>query len=365
MLTVLDHLPAGLLAREAHELHEVLVGPTLVHLSGRRPETLMVTVLLHGNESTGWLAVRALLQRYQTRGLPRNLSLLIGNVAAARHKQRRLDGQPDYNRVWSGTGTPEHAMARAVVEQMRERGIFASVDVHNNSGFNPHYACVNRLDHRYLHLGALFSRTLVYFIKPDTVQSIAMAELGPAVTLECGQPGQPYGTEHALEYLDACLHLAELPTHPVSAHDVDLFHTVAVVKVPEGTRFGFEPNVGDVWFAADLDHLNFRELPAGTVLGWARNGVTHQLEAWDEAGREVGARYFTLRDGEIRTITPVMPSMLTLDERVIRQDCLGYLMERYTVPRGHHESHRHDTGEAGTAPSPAARISHQAARDVQ
>jgi hypothetical protein len=25
---------------------------------------------------------------------------------------------------------------------------------------------------------------------------------------------------------------------------------------------------------------------------------------------------------------PFMPSMFTLDERVIRQDCLGYLMER-------------------------------------
>jgi len=27
-----------------------------------------------------------------------------------------------------------------------------------------------------------------------------------------------------------------------------------------------------------------------------------------------------------------MPSMFILDERVIRQDCLGYLMERYPLP---------------------------------
>jgi hypothetical protein len=27
-----------------------------------------------------------------------------------------------------------------------------------------------------------------------------------------------------------------------------------------------------------------------------------------------------------------MPSMFTLDERIIRQDCLGYLMERYPLP---------------------------------
>ena len=351
MLTVLDELPAGLLQRESHELHEVLTGPTLIHLPGRRQPPLMVTVLLHGNESTGWLAVRTLLQRYQQRGLPRSLSLLIGNVAAARYRQRHLDGQPDYNRVWSGNGTPEHAMARQVVEQMRARGFFASVDVHNNTGFNPHYACVNRLGHGHMHLATLFSRTVVYFRKPDTVQSLAMAELGPAVTLECGQPDQQHGTEHALEYLDACVHLAELPAHPVSEHDVDLFHTVAVIKVPDSTSFGFEPGVSEFWFATDLDQLNFRELPAGTVLGWARDDVTGHLEAWDEAGREVGARYFALRNGEILTVTPVMPSMLTLDERVIRQDCLGYLMERYTVPRDRHKSHMH-AGEVGAGSIP-------------
>jgi hypothetical protein len=27
-----------------------------------------------------------------------------------------------------------------------------------------------------------------------------------------------------------------------------------------------------------------------------------------------------------------MPAMLTLDERIIRQDCLCYLMERYPLP---------------------------------
>jgi len=34
----------------------------------------------------------------------------------------------------------------------------------------------------------------------------------------------------------------------------------------------------------------------------------------------------------LRTTRALMPSMFTLDERVIRQDCLGYLMERYTLP---------------------------------
>ena len=34
MLAVLDYLPEGLLEKKAHELHELLSGPTLIHLPG-------------------------------------------------------------------------------------------------------------------------------------------------------------------------------------------------------------------------------------------------------------------------------------------------------------------------------------------
>ena len=84
--------------------------------------------------------------------------------------------------------------------------------------------------------------------------------------------------------------------------------------------------------ATDLDRLNFRELPAGTTLAWVKDDDWLRLEAWDEQGEEVAGRYFKLADGEIRTRRPFMPSMFTLDERVIRQDCLGYVMERYPLP---------------------------------
>ena len=48
----------------------------------------------------------------------------------------------------------------------------------------------------------------------------------------------------------------------------------------------------------------------------------------DENGQPVQERYFALDNGELVTTRPVMPSMFTLDARIIRQDCLGYLMER-------------------------------------
>jgi len=335
MLTVLERLPDGFLDCAASELHRLLPGPTLLHLPGRREPALFVSILLHGNEVTGLQAVQRLLRRYAPGGgaqpLPRALSLFVGNVAAARHGLRRLDGQPDYNRAWPGgaeTGSAEAAMLAEVVETMQARGVFASVDVHNNTGLNPHYACVNALDPRFFHLATLFGRTVVYFVRPRGVQTAAFARLCPAVTLECGQVGQRLGVDHALDYLDACLHLAAIPADPVPLHDMDLFHTVAVVRIPEGQAFGFNPGAPGLQLLPDLDHLNFRELPAGAQFGWVDCGGGACLAAHDDHGRDVTADYFTVSDGRLVTRQPVMPSMLTLDATVIRQDCLCYLMER-------------------------------------
>jgi hypothetical protein len=83
---------------------------------------------------------------------------------------------------------------------MIRRGVFASIDVHNNTGLNPHYACVNRLDKEFLWLASLFGRLVIYFTHPKGTQTAAFAPFCPAVTLECGKPEHPYGVEHAFEY---------------------------------------------------------------------------------------------------------------------------------------------------------------------
>jgi len=331
MLTQYDALPPDLLDLPAARLGEVLPGPTLIHLPGRRTPPLFVSVLLHGNEDTGWLAAQSVLKKYATTELPRALSLFIGNIDAARCGLRRLDGQPDYNRVWPGseeTQPVELAMMQKVVDAMRARGVFASIDIHNNTGLNPHYACVNRLDQDFLHLATLFSRIVVYFIRPLGVQSAAFAELCPAVTLECGKPGPPGSIEHAADFMEACLHLSGFPVHPVAPHDIDLFHTVATVKVPETISFGFAAPSADIDFVPELDHFNFREMARDTPWGRIRPDSSARLQALDEAGEDIDARLFDYRQGEITLRQPLMPAMLTRDERVIRQDCLCYLMER-------------------------------------
>ena len=331
MLNELDHLPTGFLHARATELYRVLPDPTLIHLPGRRPEPLFVSILLHGNEDTGLVAMQSLLNKYANQPLPRALSLFVGNVQAARHGLRRLDAQPDFNRVWPGAPSvpdDEHRLMRDVVDRMSARSVFASIDLHNNTGLNPHYACVNRLEHRFLHLALLFSRTVVYFTQPAGVQSTAFATLCPAVTVECGKPGEASGVEHAAAFVEAALHLSGFPLHPVLHQDIDLFHTVATVKLPESLEFSVGSPGAGLSLVADIDHYNFRELPAGTLLGHYSLGPEMPLDVTDNDGWQRAARYFEVRNGRLVTLRPVMPAMLTLDERVIRQDCLCYLMER-------------------------------------
>lgn len=335
LLTILNEIPRGLLTARAGDLADLLAGPTLIHLSGRRPEPLFVSVMLHGNEDVGFEAVKQLLIEHAGNELPRALSILIGNVVAAQRGLRRLDMQPDFNRVWPGAdddGTPEHEMMRRIVAEMRERQPFASVDLHNNTGRNPHYVCVNRLEAHHLRLAALFSRTVVYFQRPRGVQSMAFAPFCPAVTCECGKVGDASGVAHAGEFLRTCLHLVELPTGPPPAGDMHLFHTVATVKVPPAVTISFTPSPADVCFRADLEDLNFQELPAGYLLGYRRPGGPVGLEVLDQEGRDVTAEFIETEEVEILLRQPAIPAMLTCQESIIRQDCVGYFMERCLAP---------------------------------
>ncbi len=339
MLTVLDYVPDGLLQKNADELHEILSGPTLIHLPGGKLRPLFISVLLHGNEPTGWEAIKSYLTPYlknqQTNKLPRALSLFIANVSAAKEGKRVLKGQLDYNRVWSQHDSEEGRMMSSILQQMKEKRVFASIDIHNNTGKNPHYACINRQEHDFFQLAHLFSRTVVYFIKPDTVQSMAFSKLCPAVTVECGQPEHKFGVQHAKNYIEQAMALGEFTNQPMKAEDFDLYHTMAIVKVPGQFGISFDPaNITDINFDTDVDKLNFTALKGGEVLAKIDSGKKIFLQAVNEQGIDVAARYFDYSNGEIRTRISVMPSMLTTKEEIIRQDCLCYLMEKIELKEG-------------------------------
>jgi hypothetical protein len=134
--TVFGSIPDGFLEHPAERLADLLPGPCLIDLPGREPRPLFVSVLLHGNEDTGLVAVQEVLRRHPPCGLARSLLLFVGNVGAAAVNLRTLPDRSDYNRVWPGTLTPdvpEARMARWVFDYAASRRPFASIDIHNNS----------------------------------------------------------------------------------------------------------------------------------------------------------------------------------------------------------------------------------------
>ncbi len=333
MFDELNYLPDGFLDVSVGEIARILPRPTLIHLAGRRQPAAFVSILLHGNEGSGLLAVQDLLRRYQDAPLPRNLSLFVGNVDSCTAGVRYLPGQVDFNRAWPGSElprSPTHELLETVTERVLERGVFVSVDIHNNTGRNPLYGCICVPSTEHIYLASMFSETIVYFIRPRGVQTQAFSPHCPAVTLECGQVGDEAGVERAAQLIADCLELDEFPRHRQPQRHVQIFHTVARIRVREHCSLGFAPGT-DVVLRDDLDSLNFVELAAGENLGTLSGGLEECFLVSDEHGRDVTDQYLTCSSQRLLLGRAAMPSMFTRNVDIIRQDCLGYLMERLPI----------------------------------
>lgn len=331
---IYHEIPDGFCDALPRDIESVLGGPSLIVLPGKRKQPLFISTLLHGNEHSSLIAVQALLKKYRNKQLPRSMIIFVGNVGAAKRNVRRLPGQLDYNRIWESGDAPEHEMAAFVMDFAREAQPMASIDIHNNTGANPHYGCVNRIDIESLTLASLFSRTLVYFTEPHEVQSNAFSAICPSTTVECGFSGEWHGVEKAMSFLDDCLHIHSLSDHNISHDCVDVYHTVARVKLPKNCLFdfgGMNPEV-DLRFPDNFDHLNFVEQPENSLLGWRFN-ENQNLHVVDNMGRDVAHQFIRYENREIRTHTALVPSMFTKDKQVAMMDCLGYFMLRYPLPK--------------------------------
>ena len=205
-----------------------------------------------------------------------------------------------------------------------------SLDLHNNTGRNPIYGCVWDTAPEHIYLASMFSRTVVYFKRPRGVQTQAFSPYCPAITCECGQIGDMAGVERAVELIDACLHLSEFPHHQLPEGDVHVFHSVARIKIRDQRSFGFAAG-NDIQLRDDLDCSNFVELQVGESLATLSCDLEECLVVNDELGRDVTQQFLGCVDQQLRLRRPAMPSMFTRDLNVIRQDCLGYLMERLTT----------------------------------
>ncbi len=347
MLRILQSIPPGLLEAPTEKLADLLGGPTLLHLPGAGSGTIFVSTLLHGNETTGWNALRQLLLEFEGTQLPRPLCIFIGNVKAAKTRHRHLDDQPDFNRIWnseSGAESgpqsgPEEAMAAKVLKAIEAIEPILCLDIHNTSGENPVYGCVHRLDDESLPLARAFSSTQVYVEQPGSMLGVACSKIAPTLTLECGISGRQEVTDRTAQFIRACLERERPLQMPPLSAEHQLLRPVATVRIPEQVSFSFDDQQPsdevDLCFKSDLDGHNFSTLPAGTSLGRIRPGAKVHLNVLDASGDDLYGRYFRTETDDLVTVSPLIPSLLTVNSRIIRQDCLCYLMEPMALPEAH------------------------------
>ena len=324
-LRQVEGLPAGFLEAEARQLAELLGGPTLLRLKGlgRGPSgaglpPLLLSVLLHGNETSGWDGLRRFLGAQPA--LPRDLLVFIGNVEAAARGLRKLPGQADFNRLWR----PATGVAADLLASIGAQPLLAVVDMHNNTGRTPHYAVLTDLSEGSLGLARLFADIGVYLERPASVLTRAFRGRAPCVALELGQVGDPQAAERAAGFIAALLDLDEPPQ---GAGDLRLYRTLARVHPAEDAAFGFAETAEeglDLILDGTLQASNFRPLPAGTAFGTARNGAC--LRVLDNQRQDVTEQFLEIRDGRILATRNFIPAMYTADADMVRQDCLCYLM---------------------------------------
>lgn len=333
MLNEVNHLPDGLLTAKAEDLHLLLDAPTLIHLDGINPQPLFICTLLHGNETTGLYALQSLLKKYSDKPLPRALSIFIGNISAAKNKQRHLDNQHDYNRIWPGShfsDSPEKDMMQIVTNIMQKKKPFASIDIHNNTGKNPHYGCINILNPHCLELASKFSDIAVYFTSPKGVQSSAFADFCPSIVLECGQAGNKSGEIHAFGFLDSILKLDKFSSQ---GNDLKLYHTIARVLIPKTISLADAPDntTYDLFLNRALEERNFCTIEPGTVFATVGSDKETLAIVNNESNEDIANEYLTLKNKQLVFIKPVTLSMYTTNEQAIRQDCACYFMEELRI----------------------------------
>lgn len=336
MLKIHDKLPENFTELKPYELHQHFEALDLIELPGGTNDTspLFVSFMLHGNECSGLSVVQRIINKYKDKKLPRPLIIMIGNVKASKDGVRTVEGGPDMNRIWKNrTHTLLEKKAEAILDYLKTKKLFAAVDIHNNTGENPPYACINKLDLQIAHIAKMFSGVSVYFREPATALSVAMCEFCPAVTLECGKPMDPVGAENAYDLINELLHKEVIPNEMITDEELSIYHSFATVKIPSACQiaYGEASNTDvDFCFKGNLDSYNFTTVKVGEIFGIVNNPEA-RLEVTNDKGEDLSDIFFEYENHRISVKKSFVPSMISCVVPVVKQDCLCYLMESYST----------------------------------
>lgn len=326
-------VPSKLFSLKADELSDYLEHPTLYYIPGNTDKNILLTVLLHGNETTGYYAVRdALLSLREAGKRPTpNVYWFIANVHAAKHGLRHLDQQPDFNRMWSRELGIYGANAMNLLEHVTKNKLECAVDFHNNTGLNPLYSCIHNIKKKSCNLAYMFSPTVVYFRQELQAHVVAFSPHTEAVTVECGLDGSENGYAAAHKMAFQLMAENEIPQAQDVIEKMILYDSCLRIRLCDNGSASFEDSaLADFQFIKNLDTLNFKQLEKDTSIGLRKTNQKLQLDMFCKYACSDWVYY---KHNQIYLKKGTIPSMFTKDVDVISQDCLGYLMRPINIKK--------------------------------
>jgi succinylglutamate desuccinylase len=335
-----DGLPTNFFNVLPHNIENWLPGPSVFKIRGENPDQppLLVSTLLHGNETTGFFALQQFLKFYRDQevGLPRTLIIVIGNPKASAKSSRHLQSQPDYNRIWATHRHPvdskddlseENIMANEILDYVISEKPFAHVDIHNNTGKNPFYCVVSKIEDKFKKLAFSFGETLILITEPRGAFTVAMSDYCPAVVLECGMSGEGLGIIKVKEYLENLINLDTLNDLEYSNQIV--YKTIARIIIKPNHIIDFNGDYDkDVNFSfiSEIESFNFASVSKDTIICHSNESCTVPI-VLDNNNNDVSSSYFYNENTDVKFKKEVIPSMLSTNIQVVLDDCLGYLLE--------------------------------------
>ena len=316
-------LPQALHTVLPGDLYKVCPDLSLFQLDGRTKSSVVVSVMLHGNEPSGLFALQTLLSSLSAATPYRTLLVLVGNVQAARANVRKLPEGDDYNRIWFPGA---HARASAIMAELKKRDVVACFDLHNTSGKNPLFSILAHMNQRSLELASLMRGPVMYAPWTKGPLNAECGQHFPSVTVELKNYRDTETERHVAEQIAHLLNAPEpFSRDPLSGEIPFVVGVEAIayrreVALPKGQRHSFELVDG-------LDQYNFKAVPEGTVWASSDPESYRALQVVGPEGDDVTETYFSFENGRIVSVLPFVPTLLSTDNDAIHQDCIAYMTQ--------------------------------------